>query len=44
VDDAVGDGFADSRFDIAELLQRRVELGGEARHGRAGKTLVGGPA
>ena len=40
MDDCVCHRFGYSRFDIAELFKRRVELGGKGRHGRACEKLV----
>ena len=44
VDDGVGHRLADGGFNVIDLLQCGIELGGKAGRGGAGKALVGGAA
>ena len=41
VDDAVRHGLGHGRLDVAQLVERRVELRGKAGNGRARKGLIG---
>ena len=43
MDDGVGDRLADGGFDVAQLVQGGVQLGGEGGGSRPGEGLVGGP-
>ena len=44
VDDGVGHRLADGGFDVPDLVQRWVQLGGKGRRRHAGKALVGAAA